>query len=516
VSDIAVLAQELIQLGTKCVFGIPGEGPSLLLLDELEKQGCAFYLVSHEAAGALTAGGFGRVAGTPGVSLSIKGPGFSNMLSGIASNWLDRNPALSLSESYGPASSADRQHKRLDHAAMVKPVVKAYADNVSPQSLPKLWSLCFTEEPGPVHLDISHHMKNALGGDVAIQPSADSVSSAVERRIRDARRPIVIAGALATRRSWRDKLGKLKIPVFTTFAGKGAFDETLPHSAGVFTNSVGAYSPENTIAPMADLVLGFGLRATEIIDVKPLVPPLILLDELAGTAKGLKALMEVAATTETFIETLELLSDKEWGAGNVAAAKLALAKKLDVQRWLPPAVFRASQEILHDSTLFFLDTGNFCTVGEHILTARRPLQVMGSARARSMGVGIPTAVGAALAARGTPVVVATGDGGMRMYPDTITIAVREKLPLLVFLMSDGFFSSIRQSANKQGLSQNHLRLDSSCWSRVLQAWGCPGARIESLTALENALKAWKTSMGPLFLELVFNADDYMVMTEDIR
>lgn len=51
VSDITLLAQELVRLGTKCVFGIPGEGPSLLLLDALEKYGCAFYLVSHEAAG---------------------------------------------------------------------------------------------------------------------------------------------------------------------------------------------------------------------------------------------------------------------------------------------------------------------------------------------------------------------------------------------------------------------------------------------------------------------------------
>jgi acetolactate synthase I/II/III large subunit len=517
VSDIPLLARELVRLGTRCLFGIPGEGPSLLLLDELEKNGCRFHLVSHEAAGALAAGGFGRIAGVPGVSLSIKGPGFSNMLSGIASNWLDRNPALSLSESYGPGSPRHRLHKRLDHAAMATPVVKAYADNVSPQTLPKLWDLCLEEPRGPVHLDISDQMEGTIpdsGSPTRI--SNDLIPSAVAQSIREAKCPVVIAGALATRRPWRKNLSKLKLPVFTTFSGKGAFDETLPYAAGVFTNSGGAYSPEKAILPDADLIVGLGLRTTEIIEVRPLPAPLILVDELAGMSKGLEALVEVTATAEHFVEVLERLSEKEWGASNVAAAKNALKTKLDVRRWLPAGVFRICQDVLPDSTIFFLDTGSFCTVGEHILIARRPLQVTGSALARSMGVAIPTAVGAALAARATPVVIVTGDGGMRMYPETIAIAVREKLSILVLLMTDGFFSSIRQSASKAGLSQKYLDVDSSCWIGIVEAWGCPGERVESFAALDNALNAWKVSPAPLFLELAFNADDYLAMTEGIR
>jgi acetolactate synthase I/II/III large subunit len=517
VSDIKPLAQELARLGTKCVFGIPGEGASLLLIDELEKHGCAFHLVSHEAAGALAAGGFGRIAGVPGVSLSIKGPGFSNMLSGIASNWLDQNPALSLSESYGPSSPPHRLHKRLDHGALATPIVKAYADNICPRALPKLWELCLTEQPGPVHLDISHKMEGTMPDrEIPTQISNDSIPSAVGRSIRDAKCPVIIAGALATRRAWRKRLAKLKVPIFTTFSGKGAVDETLPYAAGVFTNSGGAYSPEKAILSKADLIVGLGLRTTEIIEVMPLSAPLILLDELAGMSKGLKALVEVTGTAEHFVEVLERLSEKEWGASNVAAAKNALETKLDVQRWLPAAVYRASQNLLSDQVVFFLDTGNFCTVGEHILIARRPLQVMGSAFARSMGVGIPAAVGAALAAPDKPVVIATGDGGVRMYPETITVAVREKLPLLVLLMADGFLSSVRQSAFKQRLGENGLRVDSSCWIAIFKAWGCDGERVESLAALEKALISWKNSPGPLLLELVFNPDEYMAMTAGVR
>jgi acetolactate synthase-1/2/3 large subunit len=516
-SDITQLAQELVRLGTPCVFGIPGEGPSLELLTTLEQLGCAFHLVSHEAAGALMAGGFGRIAGIPGVSLSIKGPGFSNMLAGIAANWLDRNPALSLSESYGPGTSPYRMHKRMAHALMVRPVVKAYADNPAPALLSKLWEICLAEEPGPVHIDISARMQQkSLEGLVTEGESRHHLPPEVIQRIKAAQRPVVIAGTLATRSIWRQKLAMLKIPIFTTVAGKGAIDETLPYAVGVFTNSGGPYAPESKILPKADLVVGLGLRTTEIIDIKTLSAPLLLFDELAGRARGLGAAAEVAVTTEGFIETLEILGAKEWGITDVTAAKIVLESRFEICPWLPPNAFQTIQKVLPESSLFFLDTGSFCTVGEHVLTARHPLQVMGSALGRAMGVALPTGVGAALAAHGTPVVVAVGDGGVRMYPDAITIAVQEKLPLLVLLMTDGYFSSIRQGAVKQRLSQNPLRLDSSCWTSVFQALGCPAERIESLAALEKVLQAWHVSPGPLFLELVFDADAYMAMTQGIR
>jgi thiamine pyrophosphate-dependent acetolactate synthase large subunit-like protein len=220
--------------------------------------------------------------------------------------------------------------------------------------------------------------------------------------------------------------------------------------------------------------------------------------------------------TAAFLQGIERLVDKQWGESDLYTAKEALAAKLDLRSWLPAGVFHTAQEALPDSTLFVLDTGSFCTIGEHTLRAQRPLQVIGSALARSMGVAIPMAVGAGLAAPGMPVVVVTGDGGMRMYPETISIAVRENLPLLVLLMADGFLSSVRQSALKGGLSQKYLRVDSACWRATVQAWGCPAERLESLADLETALTHWQQSPGPLLIELPFDADEYMLMTDGIR
>lgn len=516
-SDIAALAGELVRLGTRCVFGIPGEGPSLLFLDELEKLGGRFHLVSHEAAGALMAGGFGRVAGIPGVSISIKGPGFCNMLSGIASNWLDRNPALSLSESYGPHSSPYRMHKRIDHSAMAAPVVKAYGNNISPDLIGQMWDLCLEEEPGPVHLDISDRMEERRFS----KPSAAAIevgdlSREMVRRIQDAQRPVLIAGSLAGRRTWRGRLRSLRIPVFTTFAGKGALDETLPFSAGVFTNSGGPFAPESKILPLADLAVGLGLRATEILDVKPLPVPLIVLDELPGKADGLSPLLEANAAAESFDEALSLLESKEWGASEICAAKAMLEKKLRPCDWLPAGCFQMLQTILPETTMFFLDTGSFCTVGEHILKARHPRHVMGSSQARSMGASLPAGVGASLARPECLTVVVAGDGGVRMYPEVMHLAVRERLPFLLLLMTDGSFSSIRREALRKNVSQNSLYLDSSCWTGVFEKLGCRSGRIASMAVLEQTLRDWVTSPQPLFLELAFERSDYLAMTNGLR
>jgi len=518
VSDLAQLAHELASLGVQCVFGIPGEGPSLHLLTALEKLGVAFQLVPHEAAGALMAAGFASATGTPGVAISIKGPGFGNMLAGITSNWLDRQPVLTLSESYGPGSSSARMHKRIDHCRMVRPVVKAYWDNCSPELLPKLWHLCGAEEPGPVHLDISARMDQTPSIDETpeISSRVERLPQEAARLLRAARRPAVIVGSLANRRQWRTKLNAMQVPVLTTVAGKGAIDESLPHAGGVFTNSGGAFSPEKQILPKADLILGLGLRVTELIDIQKLPAPLVALDELSGKARGLDPVMEALADAPAFDEALDIVAEKAWGKRELDEARSVLSTELRLDRWLPAAAFRMLQDLLPDESTFFMDTGNFCVIGEHVLVGRRPLQVMGSTLARSMGVALPRGTGAALAAPGRPVVVAVGDGGICLYPEVLSIAVQKKLPVILVLMKDGFYSSIREVAIREGLSEEIIRVPRPSWTGLFESMGCPSHRVGSKASLETAVRSIDGRSGPMFLELEFDAEEYMAMTGGIR
>jgi acetolactate synthase-1/2/3 large subunit len=515
-SDLRFFTKELHRLGVHHMFGVPGEGPSLEVIDELEHRGGKFYSVCHEAAAALMAGGVGRVTGVPGACLSIKGPGFANLAAGVASNWLDRNPSLSISESYGPGSSSSRMHKRLPHAAMIRPVVKAYADNPHPELLPRLWDICLSEEPGPVHIDISGSLTGRDYDNLTAEPDLAPLPPDIAARVRLARRPVLVVGSLAARRRWRDRLTAQSIPVFTTAAGKGIIDESRHWSAGVFTNAGGRYAPETSVLQKADLVVGLGLRTTEILDAKPFPAPLILLDEVPGRGTGLGAVAEAVMKEEGFLEVLELLSGKRWGDHELSSARAALDEQLRLHRWLPAGAFRVAQEVLPASTRFVLDTGNFCTIGEHTLLADRPNHIIGSFCARSMGAAIPFGIGAALAHGDTPTVIAVGDGGVRMYPEAMTLAVSEKLPVLILLMRDGSYASIRQAAETKRLSMRSLHMNSSCWPAVFEKLGCPAERVESFAALEKSLRDWKRDRAPFFLECNFDPEEYLHMTEGIR
>jgi thiamine pyrophosphate-dependent acetolactate synthase large subunit-like protein len=515
-SDMVSVASELHRLGARDIFGIPGEGPSLELVHEFECRGGAFHAVCHEAAGALMAGGYARVTGMPAVCLSIKGPGFSNMLAGIASNWLDRNPVLSLSESYGPTSLVERMHKRLPHAALVRPVVKAYADNPCPEMLSELWSVSMGEEPGPVHVDISNTMIASAFDGPASGPDLQPMPKEAVALIKSASRPLVIAGELAGRRAWGRTLSALHIPVFTTVAAKGVLDETTPWSAGVFTNAGGPAAPECNLLRKADLIVGLGLRTTELLNVSSFPCRLLLLDELSNRGDGLGATLECVVKEEAVREVLDLLEEKEWGVDEVTASKKLLTHQMGINRWLPAGVLTVLQSSLPRHTRFVLDTGNFCTIAEHILAARFSGQVVGSTRARSMGAAIPTGIGAALATKHTQTVIIVGDGGVRMYPETVALALRHQLPVLIVLMNDGTYSSIRQAAVKKGYSQASLCMQTYDWASVFEGFGCPSQRINSFPALIGAVAYWVHNAGPLFLNLEFNAESYLSMTEGIR
>jgi acetolactate synthase-1/2/3 large subunit len=162
-----------------------------------------------------------------------------------------------------------------------------------------------------------------------------------------------------------------------------------------------------------------------------------------------------------------------------------------------------------------LDTGNFCTIGEHVWQVQRPNLYLASAQGRYMGVGIPLGIGAAFYDPDVPTIVFTGDGGIGMFVSEMKLAVQNKLPLIVALLSDSFLGTIRAASLQKGLSQHPTIIDQPSWLKALEGLGVPGKQIRKIDQLEKNLAEWKKD-GPLFLEIPFDADDYQRMTDGIR
>ena len=515
-ADLEALAQRIADGGARHAFGITGSGPTWTLITALEKLGVRYQPCGHEASAALMAGAVARATGLVTPSISIKGPGLANALPGIVSNHYENAPTLSIAEAYAHDAPAAKRHKRLDQPAVLGSVVKAHAFlNELDARWEELTGAATAEQPGPVHLDLASGASRSGSAAAGAAPSArESEYAALVDRVAAAERPIVIVGSLALRRDWRAALGDLRVPVFTTVAAKGAVDEAEPHAAGVFTGDGKALAPETSIIPQADLVVGIGLRNNEILTAAPFKAPLVMLDEVAGATEGWAPAMEVVTSAPSAFRLLfDELRSKEWGADEVMARREAMRAALRA-KWLPSTAFERLNALDYDHALV-LDTGSFCTIGEHIWRASPERPFMGSSNGRYMGTGLPTGIGLSLALPDTPVFCAMGDGGVRMYPADIAVAVENHLPICFILMADGRYASIAAAAPHGSRSLRAVEPHKTDWWMVADSMGCDAEHVDDEASFTSVIEDWDRE-APLFVEAAFKPIPYMEMTRELR
>ena len=516
--SIEDLASRLAHRGVKYAFGVTGSGPSLALITALDSRSVKYFPAAHEASAAIMAGAASAVTGGTEVSISIRGPGFANMLPGIINNCYENRPALSISECLSGDVPAWRAHKRLDHRALVEPIVKTRTalDDV-PRSLDAVLDYAKEETPGPVHLDLC--ARTSRDDSVrAPTPTArrhrDKSATNALSLVEAAHRPVVIAGSFAARRGLADRLASLQLPIFTTAAAKGLVDESGDYSAGVFTGDGKRLSPEASILKEADLVIGIGLRVAELLSPKPFGVPTLLLDVARDAAADALATDLVLADGELFEQVLATLASGRWGAEQIAEAKAALSAKLLDGGWLPAACFNILNQ-LPQNHMLVLDTGSFCTIGEHVWNASRGRPFLASSNSRYMGTAIPTAIGASIANRETPVICVVGDGGMRMYPAELKLAVKEQLPICIILMTDGLYGSVACVPQAFQVNPRAVEIDQPTWFDSVAGMGCAAAIVENESEFDDAVRSWDQQQ-PLFLESPFDPGRYAGMTSDLR
>ena len=513
------LAKQIAGRKVEHVFGIPGSGASLSLLDALEKRGVGFHLTHFEGSAAIMAGAVGKLSGRSGVALSIKGPGLTNMLPGLAACSLESFPVVSVSEAYLPATPPEVSHKRIDHETLLSDIAKFqfFLSGDGP-AFDTLSALAEAEMPGVVHLNIADSpCPEALSEVVPGNERAGrALGGKASELLRRSKRPVVIAGSLAVRRDWSEKLNALSCPVFSTAAAKGVVDERLPHAAGVFTGVGGELSPEKKILPHADLLVAMGLRHNEVLAVKTFHCPSIHVDPLGEEKSfGFKFDSHVGGSPSQAEALFDALAEKQWGLDSLKRSLEHLRECMLKGSFLPAHVYVTVASHFRYEARLVMDTGNFCTIGEHAWPVPHPDLYLASGQGRYMGIGIPLGIGAAIYDPKAPTVVFTGDGGIGMFVSEVKLAVQNKLPLLIVLLSDAFLGTIRGSSLQKGMTQQPTIIHQPSWIRVMEGFGVPGTRIEKMEHLEKALDQWGKT-GPLYLEIPFDPDDYQRMTDGIR
>ena len=517
---IEKLAEDIAASGIKLVFGISGSGPSLTLIDYLEKLNVEFCLTHFEGTAAIIAGTIGKLNCSTGVAISIKGPGLTNMLPGLASCYFESMPVVAISEAYASGTPYFKAHKRLDHKKLTSAVVKdsRFLSDSGPD-FKTLADLALTEMPGPVHLDISNSSIKIDDAPNDQEPlrKKDFNNTKFFEILSSSKKPVIIAGTLAVRKGWSEWLNKLSVPVFSVASAKGVVDETLKHSAGVYTGAGLELTPELSILPESDLIICLGLRHKEVLNVKPFHCASINIDPLGNSySSGFVFDSIIEGTGVEVGQLYSLLVEKGWGIELLEECNVKMRKHMLSSTFLPSDAFMILEEHFRHRARIVLDTGNFCTVGEHIWRVPKPDWYISSGQGRYMGTGLPMAIGAALYDNEVPTVAFIGDGGIGMFIADIKIAVQRRLPLLIVLMSDGYFGSIRTRAITDNLTQKPLTINSSSWLKVFEGFGVESVQAESAEKLDNIIGNWMPSEGPLFIQIPFDPEKYLKMVERIR
>lgn len=515
-NNIDILAAEIHKYGVSSIFGIPGSGPTLSLIDSLESKGIPFYLTQFEGTGALMAATIGRLRNKAGVSLSIKGPGLTNALPGISVAWFESFPLVHLTEATPVNAPSYVAHKRINQESLCRAITKAsgYLGAVS-DMFSDLSEIATSEVPGPVLLQLTenHESKNVDSRKYMVE-AYKPLSKELRSIIQKSNSPIIIAGTLAIRKKWTKQLSGLSIPIFSTASAKGIVDENLPHAAGVYTGVGLALTPEASLFDTCDLVIGLGLTAKEVLSVNPFNAKSINVEVLENEGTDGFRFDAKLSSTE-FDEVVDILADKSWGIDLLSRKLTKLFNKLD-NDFLPGRVYNTIQLFYSGKVRLVMDTGYFCTIGEHSWKAMRHDWCLMSGQSRYMGTCIPMAIAASIYDLQVPTIAIVGDGGIGMYLSEIKLAVQLKLPLLLILMSDNSFGSIRTRAIKDGLTQKPLIMFGNSWVPVLNGYGVPGVHVENDNELAIALKSWDRNTGPAFIEISFNPTTYQEMVLDIR
>ena len=526
--------------GVRALFGVPGGGSNLDLVDAAARAKLPFVLTSTETGGAIAAQVQADLSGHPGACLTTLGPGVASVMNGIACASLERSPIVVFTDSHAAKDHGRFLHQHVDHHGLTRAVVKR-TERLTPEgaatAVDRAIATAITGQPGPVHLDCPGDVLSAPAsasrrsaargrrtrrlavGDVAVAPSRTAMAR-LKRALGKARKPILIIGVGARRAADARAIDRLcrdlHMPAMVTYKAKGVVADRHPWFAGVFMNA----AIDRTAVADADLIIGLGLDPVELLPKPwPFKAPVILLNPW-NAADGqvpvtLKVVIEIRAAVDALRAGLASTNwDQRWIAAEWAAQLHALA--------IPTPGLSAQRAIEIFASAFAGTRRLAVDAGAHMLPAtmlwpcREPNDLLISNGLATMGYSLPAAIGAATADRRTPVVAFIGDGGLLMCVGELLTLVREKLRVVVVVFNDTSLSLIEIKQIARKLPPAGVDLGRVDWATVATGMGVTSFTARDEVELADAAARAGVIDGPVLVDVHIDRSNYPAIFHVIR
>ncbi len=535
-----VLVGGLHRAGVQRIFGVPGGGSNLELLEAARAQGLPFVLCHQESAACIMAAVTGELTGAPGAAMSTLGPGVAASSTGLAHAFLDRSPLIYLSDRHPAALLRFATHQAFDHAAFLAPVVKGSLP-VSAESaghwIAHAAQLAMKEPRGPVHLD--------LPADIAAEPAVPFAGTAtpvplpppaaadLDRAavmIRQAKRPVVVAGlqCRGAEVKWLRAFAEaLPAPVLTTYKAKGALPDPHPLAMGVFTGGV----LEEPVVGRADLIIVFGLDTVELIPRRwgYTAPVLSLVRGPSGAPSpgapggegSFTPALEVVGDLGAMLEELAPRLHQhhaDWDVVEVERLRRERQRALEigVPGLAPHRVVQITRELTPAGTIATVDAGAHMFQAAEYWQAVEPGEFLISNGLATMGFALPAAIAAQLVWPEQRIVCFTGDGGFMMVAAELETAARLRLPITVIVFNDAALSLIEIKQEQKGYAGASMRYAGPDLAALARSFGVAARTATDEAGFTSALVNARRAQGPTLIDARIDPTGYRRMLEIVR
>lgn len=532
-----IIIEVLIEQGIDTVFGYPG-GAVLSIYDALYRSSDRIhhYITSHEQGASHSADGYARATGKPGVVIATSGPGATNLVTGIATAYLDSSPIIAITGNVGQPLIGKDSFQEVDIIGITMPITK---HNYMVKDVCRLadiireaMQIATSGRPGPVLIDVPKDIQTALCeySPQEKQPkklwrsaSDESVSVAAEL-IGKSERPFIYAGGgvviANASRELLDFADLIDAPIGLSMMGLSAVPAGHPKNLGM-TGMHGKYAASKVMS-MSDLIIAVGIRFSDRatgnkpefsrgrkilhIDIDP-----------AEIGKNIPAYVSVLGDVKDVLSKLNALIIKQThSVWEEAISKIRSCPdshlEMEKNKLTPQAIIEAVRSYTEDDVVIATDVGQHQMWVSQYYKFNNPRTFITSGGLGTMGFGMGAAIGSCIGKNKKRTVLFTGDGSFHMNLNEMATVVINDLPLIIIVMNNNVLGMVRQWQtmffNKR-YSNTTLNRQTD-FVKLAEAFGAVGYRINSLLELTPVLKKAFASSGPVLIDAVIDSDEMVL------
>ncbi len=528
-----IVIECLKEQGVDTVFGYPG-GAILNVYDELYKHRgeIRHVLTSHEQGASHAADGYARSTGKVGVCFATSGPGATNLVTGIATAYMDSVPMVAITCNVNVPLLGKDSFQEIDIAGITTPITK---HNFIVKDIEKLadtirraFKIAQKGRPGPVLVDIPKDVTAAKTEYVFTKPEPiarvidtireEDIETALEM-IAEAKKPYIFVGGGAVISGASEELAefakKVNAPVCDTLMGKGAFDGTKD----VYTGMLGMHGTKtsNLGVSECDLLIAVGVRFSDRVlgNAKQFASNAKILQFDVDAAEINKNIQVDACVIGDLKEILKRVNEKltqqkheEW-LSHIMELKEKYPLTYPAEGLSGPFLVEEVYRATKGDAIIVTEVGQHQMWAAQFYKYTKPRTYLSSGGLGTMGYGLGAAIGAQIANMEKQVINIAGDGCFRMNMNEIATAVREQLPLIEIVVNNHVLGMVRQWQDlfyEKRYSATVLD-DGVDFVKLAEAMGATGYRVTTREEFKKALELAIASKTPVLIDCIIDCDD---------